>query len=146
MRLLYHIFHRKSIFLNGECFSNPAQVRERTAPRRVRRITKTKGHPQGVSFCFGDSWENRTPVSALRGPCLSRLTNEPCLLACLLYYNFLRLSIGFAKIIENIFYPPAKHPLLDLHPGAFTKKKRTLACSKLIHFFFPLPPLPYILH
>ena len=29
-----------------------------------------------VSF-FGDSWENRTPVSALRGPCLSRLTNEP---------------------------------------------------------------------
>ena len=26
---------------------------------------------------FGDSWENRTPVSALRGPCLSRLTNEP---------------------------------------------------------------------
>ena len=27
----------------------------------------------------GDPWENRTPVSALRGPCLSRLTNGPSL-------------------------------------------------------------------
>ena len=39
-----------------------------------------------VSFAFfGDSWENRTPVSALRGPCLSRLTNEP--------YSFFRVRL-----------------------------------------------------
>ena len=42
---------------------------------------RTKKAPiKGASFC-GDSWENRTPVSALRGPCLSRLTNEPYSLA-----------------------------------------------------------------
>lgn len=28
-------------------------------------------------LCFGDSYENRTRVSAVRGRCLSRLTKEP---------------------------------------------------------------------
>ena len=46
------------------------------------RVRSTTGHQKStirIGWCFfGDSWENRTPVSALRGPCLSRLTNEPC--------------------------------------------------------------------
>ena len=46
---------------------------------RPRSHQKEQGTPEAVSLVlFGDSWENRTPVSALRGPCLSRLTNEPC--------------------------------------------------------------------
>ena len=28
-------------------------------------------------FVFGDPWENRTPVTAVKGRCLSRLTNGP---------------------------------------------------------------------
>ena len=36
-----------------------------------------KHHPKMGGVFYGDPWENRTPVSALRGPCLSRLTNEP---------------------------------------------------------------------
>ena len=39
---------------------------------------KKTGVPKYSCF-FGDPWENRTPVSALRGPCLSRLTNGPFL-------------------------------------------------------------------
>ena len=39
--------------------------------------TKQKTPPSLVVFFVGDPWENRTPVSALRGPCLSRLTNGP---------------------------------------------------------------------
>ena len=43
---------------------------------------KEKQHdPSSDCAVFGDSWENRTPVSALRGPCLSRLTKEPCFCA-----------------------------------------------------------------
>ena len=30
-----------------------------------------------VSLFFGDPWENRTPVTAVKGRCLSRLTNGP---------------------------------------------------------------------
>ena len=55
----------------------------RLAPLAAARAFVSHEPPQneksthsGASFC-GDSWENRTPVSALRGPCLSRLTNEP---------------------------------------------------------------------
>ena len=42
-----------------------------------RSPTKQKTPPRLVVFFVGDPWENRTPVSALRGPCLSRLTNGP---------------------------------------------------------------------
>ena len=60
--------------------SNSAPLRFSCGAEFVRPwVAKTKRTPQRVSFCFGDSWENRTPVSALRGPCLSRLTNEPYL-------------------------------------------------------------------
>ncbi len=32
-------------------------------------------------FCFGDSYGNRTRVTAVKGRCLSRLTNEPYVVA-----------------------------------------------------------------
>ena len=32
--------------------------------------------PKKLVF-FGDPWENRTPVTAVKGRCLSRLTNGP---------------------------------------------------------------------
>ena len=35
--------------------------------------------PNLAAFFFGDPWGNRTPVSAVRGRCLSRLTNGPCI-------------------------------------------------------------------
>ena len=41
------------------------------------RGTKKCRHRNWCLHFFGDPWENRTPVSALRGPCLSRLTNGP---------------------------------------------------------------------
>ena len=37
----------------------------------------TKGTAKAVPFVFGDPWENRTPVTAVKGRCLSRLTNGP---------------------------------------------------------------------
>ena len=52
-----------------------ARCRVRFSPQ----VTTTKKHHPNRVVCRGDSWENRTPVSALRGPCLSRLTNEPFL-------------------------------------------------------------------
>ncbi len=43
----------------------------------AERVTKNKGHSQGVSFVFGDPYGNRTHVFAVRGRCLNRLTNGP---------------------------------------------------------------------
>ena len=37
----------------------------------------TKGTAIAVPFVIGDPWENRTPVTAVKGRCLSRLTNGP---------------------------------------------------------------------
>ena len=59
------------------------------------RVDKTKRTPSWCPFRFGDSWENRTPVSALRGPCLSRLTNEPYHLRIIFYHRILHLSTPF---------------------------------------------------
>ena len=40
--------------------------------------TTKKEHLHDVQvFFFGDPWENRTPVTAVKGRCLSRLTNGP---------------------------------------------------------------------
>ena len=36
-----------------------------------------KGTHSVVCSFFGDPWENRTPVTAVKGRCLSRLTNGP---------------------------------------------------------------------
>ena len=40
-------------------------------------IYKTKKRHYRVSFCFGDPYGNRTHVTAVKGPCLNRLTNGP---------------------------------------------------------------------
>ena len=36
-----------------------------------------KRHLSGVFFCFGDPYENRTRVTAVKGRCLNLLTNGP---------------------------------------------------------------------
>ena len=48
-------------------------------PRLTRlRGSKKRTHaPKGACSFFGDPWENRTPVTAVKGRCLSRLTNGP---------------------------------------------------------------------
>ena len=43
---------------------------------RLRKVTKKGIHLMVYAF-FGDPWENRTPVTAVKGRCLSRLTNGP---------------------------------------------------------------------
>ena len=61
----------------------------------------------GLLSCFlgvGDPYGNRTHVSALRGPCLSLLTNGPWFIAILLYYIFRGLSIVFLIFFKKIFF------------------------------------------
>ena len=77
-----------------------ARVRS-DSPHGVTKQQK-KTPPKLVVFFVGDPWENRTPVSALRGPCLSRLTNGPWLIARLFYHIFLRLSILFSTFFSQI--------------------------------------------
>ena len=69
----------------GRAVRSQGDPRENVSPCRSplcgsRRRKATSHHKKapryGVPF-YGDSWQNRTAVSALRGPCLSRLTNEP---------------------------------------------------------------------
>ena len=43
----------------------------------ILREVKAKSTHLSVSAFFGDPWENRTPVTAVKGRCLSRLTNGP---------------------------------------------------------------------
>ena len=50
-------------------------------------------------FFIGDPWENRTPVFAVRGRCLSRLTKGPFILTRLLYHKVFLFAIGFLKKI-----------------------------------------------
>ena len=63
-----------------QCFDLPSRGAKlsgavRFTPQVANKTKKTP--PRLVVFFVGDPWENRTPVSALRGPCLSRLTNGP---------------------------------------------------------------------
>ena len=44
-------------------------------------LAKNKTTPNSVVLFFGDPWENRTPVTAVKGRCLSRLTNGPNMVA-----------------------------------------------------------------
>ena len=46
---------------------------------RFRGADIEKRHLQEVSFFNGDSYENRTRVTAVKGRCLNRLTKEPYL-------------------------------------------------------------------
>ena len=43
--------------------------------------SKKKSTSFEVLFLFGDPWGNRTPVTAVKGRCLDRLTNGPYLVA-----------------------------------------------------------------
>ena len=46
--------------------------------RAIAPQTKQKTSPFGEVFCFvGDPYGNRTHVTAVKGPCLNRLTNGP---------------------------------------------------------------------
>ena len=67
------------------------------------RVTKHKKDTPLECLVLGDSWENRTPVSALRGPCLSRLTTEPFFNAWLFYHSFSCLSSILLKYFSKSF-------------------------------------------
>ena len=62
----------------GYCL-NP--IRGAKHPEWVRKRTwheRKKHHPKkGGVFCAGDAYGNRTHVTAVKGPCLNRLTNAP---------------------------------------------------------------------
>ena len=45
---------------------------------RTESPKKRKQTPKKVSVFFGDPYGNRTHVTAVKGPCLNRLTNGPC--------------------------------------------------------------------
>ena len=64
-----------------------------------------------VVLLFGDPYGNRTHVSALRGPCLSLLTNGPWFVAILLYYIFFGLSIAFLNFFKKMFFASALYAL-----------------------------------
>ena len=46
-----------------------------SGPRNPKGIKKE--HPSGMFSFFYDPWGNRTPVTAVKGRCLDRLTNGP---------------------------------------------------------------------
>ena len=69
---------------------------------RVPNTGKRKSRTAVLLFCVGDPYGNRTHVSALRGPCLSLLTNGPWFVAILLYYIFSGLSIAFLNFFLKI--------------------------------------------
>ncbi len=54
-------------------------------------------------FC-GDPWENRTPVFAVRGRCLSRLTKGPYQITDILYHKMPRLSTVFCKKVRFVVF------------------------------------------
>ena len=67
----------------GQGFELRTAAQASVAERFSSRVAKKEKQHDPSSDCavFGDPWENRTPVSALRGPCLSRLTNGPFVVA-----------------------------------------------------------------
>ena len=58
---------------------------------------------RGASSC-GDPWENRTPVSALRGPCLSRLTNGPFVNRLIIVSYYFSVVNSFFEIFSTISF------------------------------------------
>ena len=57
--------------------ANSRKVPWHFASSSEHETTKKEHTPFGVCSFFGDPWENRTPVTAVKGRCLSRLTNGP---------------------------------------------------------------------
>ena len=71
-------------------------------------LAKEKSQPFGWDFSFGDPWENRTPVFAVRGRCLSRLTNGPFVSNVdIIAWSFLKCNTFF-KISLKLFFVTKK--------------------------------------
>ena|GEM_PF-2106078 len=49
--------------------------------RFVLLLQNKKASAKQMLFCFGDPYGNRTHVTAVKGPCLNRLTNGPVMVA-----------------------------------------------------------------
>ena len=62
---------------NANPYSASPAARRVGSLRSVRTDKKDR-HSQGVPIFFGDPYGNRTHVTAVKGPCLNRLTNGPC--------------------------------------------------------------------
>ena len=80
MRTHAHEVRERSV-VKLRCLLNAYQSRSGYV-RRVRflvRVAKRKKKKQDgcPAFLFGDAYGNRTHVTAVKGPCLSRLTNGP---------------------------------------------------------------------
>ena len=56
--------------------ANPATASQGEIPSTGHQ-RKEKHHPNLGGVFFGDAYGNRTHVTAVKGPCLSRLTNAP---------------------------------------------------------------------
>ena len=65
-----HTHKCDSIQPNGWCHTNPSAWINKTVEHRSVRL-----------FYFGDPYGNRTHVTAVKGPCLNRLTNGPWVVA-----------------------------------------------------------------
>ncbi len=50
-------------------------------PRTRHHRIEKNGYRDGIRSFYGDSYGNRTHVTAVKGPCLNRLTNEPNMVA-----------------------------------------------------------------
>ena len=57
-------------------YANPATSSPGWIPRTGRQKEK-EHHPISDGVLFGDPYGNRTHVTAVKGPCLNRLTNGP---------------------------------------------------------------------
>ena len=79
-----------NIFARGSCERAPVALLAKCELQQCKqnlhcgailttRAQKKERHPMqsDVSLFSGDPWENRTPVTAVKGRCLSRLTNGP---------------------------------------------------------------------
>ena len=66
-------YERARRALRGVC--EPSDVRRRV--RFLVRVTKIEKDTSFEVSYSGDSYGNRTHVTAVKGPCLNRLTNEP---------------------------------------------------------------------
>ena len=64
-----------------KCVATSAKIKSLLQVRlvRFRGADTKKQHPLRVLFFSGDSYENRTRVTAVKGRCLNRLTKEPYL-------------------------------------------------------------------
>ena len=75
----------------------------------ILSLRGSKKNPCRLTWIFYDPWGNRTPVYAVRGRRLSRLTNRPFPLASVLYHISKGNAIVFLKKVEKFYrqnFPP----------------------------------------